>query len=66
MIPLWNDLYNKFEISSILENTVTNDVDQFILKQPKNIRDAIRGHEVMAGIRWNSIEHVNNFIKSKF
>jgi hypothetical protein len=60
-LPLGKDIYNKFQILCVKEK-IPNDIDQFILSQPKSIRDKVNAYATENNIIWNSIDHVTNFI----
>lgn len=63
-VALWDSMYNKFELVSVEPNELTDDVDVFILKQKKTIRDKINAYAKSKKMRRNSIEHVQNFISA--
>lgn len=60
-IPFWDDTYSKYQIKKICKKK-PNDIEQFILEQPKHIRDKIQQHAKDHSINWNTIQHVQNYI----
>lgn len=62
-IELWNMVVNRFEIKRLSLIEATNELEAYIMWQPKAMRDKIETYAKSSWITWKSIDHVSNFIQ---
>lgn len=60
VLALWDDAIDGYLITEISLQKIDNDINKFIIDQPKQIRDKLMNNWV----RYNSIQHVQNYIEA--